>query len=127
MKERKEMTYDETDDKDSWYIDTLSAINSISDNKSYEFMQFTGLKDKNGKEIFEGDIIRWVIFDDGWDGERFNLNKNRIMKEGIGKVYWALDHYKIRGCKKTISSLVCFGSKEVIGNIYENPELLEAK
>ena len=81
--------------------------------------QFTGLYDENGKEIYEGDLIHWVIYDDGYDGKNFKVNKNKIIKEGIGKVYWASDHFKIKGCKKSISSLVFSASKEVVGNIYE--------
>lgn len=75
-------------------------------------MQFTGLKDKNGKEIYEGDILESdnenfatgvVVYDDG----RFAIKKPN------GKII-SYDH-------------TIWTAYEVIGNIYENPELLEEK
>jgi uncharacterized phage protein (TIGR01671 family) len=71
----------------------------------YILMQFTGLKDKNGKEIYEGDIVRCP---DGW----------------IGTVYWDNDNLQWWAKDHKLSEL---NKPEVIGNIYENPELLEGK
>lgn len=80
-------------------------------------MQFTGLLDKNGKEIYEGDIIDYedsgsidasgiqVI---GWDSE----------KAGFGRQY-----LEEQGFSSTCFAEVATNSK-IIGNIYENPELL---
>lgn len=81
-------------------------------NKSTPVMQYTGLKDKNGKEIYEGDILGsygavfTVIFEDGcfkWSTDAIGAN-NQIA-------------YKKTGHFKNV------GPFEVIGNIYENPEL----
>ena len=70
-------------------------------------MQSTGLTDKNGVEIFEGDILQ-VRLNDEWDSEKDHV-----------EMYAGCWHW--RGY--TVNSIA--HESEVIGNIHENPELLE--
>ena len=81
-----------------------------------ELMQSTGLKDKNGKKIFEGDIVDYkgreaVV---KWHGSYASF------------IYRFVDGLQERVSEWDPLFLACYNF-EVIGNIYENPELLEEK
>ena len=78
--------------------------------------QFTGLTDKNGKKIFEGDIVHCISMTD-------MANMVVIFEDGEFRMVLC-EKYKdyIPGCG--FYAIRCF-DKEVIGNIHDNPELLE--
>jgi len=80
----------------------------------YEVMQYTGLKDKNGIEIYEGDIISWHKF------------YKKRQPFGICIVKYAGNYYCLGGWYEN-DYPDTYKYCEVIGNIYENPELLEGK
>lgn len=86
----------------------------FSDYRAVDLMQYTGLKDKNGVEVYEGDIIR---YNDSLNGPR---SKMTVKFEGGS---YTLDAYREGWCYELGSCLVEY--VEIIGNIYENPELLE--
>ena len=81
--------------------------------------QYTGLTDKNGRKIFEGDIVVFADF--------FNDEIHR------GVVYWCdlafwFDCTETEGDEGMYSlAYISVNVLEVIGNIYDNPELLEVK
>lgn len=81
-------------------------------------MQSTGLKDKNGKEIFEGDVVRQVRTQPTTENE--TITGVVTMIEGA----WLI----MNDCEQLASKLWSeTDENEIIGNIYENPELLEDK
>lgn len=90
-------------------------------------MQSTGLKDKNGFEIYEGDI---VVVNESHKllGADFGLNK-RVVQWRDGGACLDMLHVDYLESKRKIGLTFDNGmvdSVEVIGNIYENPELLKA-
>lgn len=96
------------------YLDDDGHIIKVGsrDKSGPPIMQYTGLKDKNGKEIYEGDILRTHTNKDmvvSWS--------NKFASFVINRKNWAFCHW--------------FGESgdpedyEVIGNIYENPEIIK--
>lgn len=98
----------------------LDAYEMISDEGGFNFpgntilMQYTGLKDKHGKEIYEGDIIQ---------SETHYYGNKRVRKTVIE---WQNDlEHDGFGEPLAMGYIFRGGNLEVIGNIHENPELLK--
>lgn len=109
-------------DGNVWIIDEDDVAGGWIVNNDLNLMQSTGLFDKNGKEIFEGDIVkryRNPLFKAEWEYQIETVVKSEaclLLEKKFGKN----------------SATMRFGSPfaksdllEVIGNVYENPELLE--
>ena len=95
---------------------TITTVDQIN----YEIMQSTGLVDKNGKEIFEGDFLKdnetGDILNVQWreDGACFGVSINENWQDYDWRDFGELDMYDLENL-------------EIIGNEYENPELLRSK
>lgn len=111
--------FGEEDENGNPIIQNELAVGGFLSVKPETIGQFTGLHDKNGKEIYEGDVFDFygifnvVIFKDGmfcYDSYRENKNFENIVKLCNENFDW----------ENNKSSEI-----EVIGNLYENPELLK--
>jgi len=93
---------------------TYKNKNVVKDDvKEYVLMQSTGFKDKNGKEIFEGDVL----------GTKDGLLNGFIeYREDLGMFVNSLIRYNNFERLCNVAS-----DREIIGNVYENPELLEVE
>ena len=91
---------------------TLLSFAEMSPN-DYILMQSTGLKDKNGVDVYQGDIIRCT---------RGCPHEVIWLEEYGGTFFGGMPAWYLSGLKK---GYAWTGGEEVIGNIYENPELLE--
>ncbi|WP_288227490.1 YopX family protein [uncultured Enterococcus sp.] len=141
------------------YLDMIESNKNVADltaeriwrkQSDIKLMQSTGLKDKNGVEIYEGDVVR--VFEYGRYGGTYNAPVSWISYSNEGE-QWAFHGFTCIGVKEIehhseVESLFTRGfltrqfgscvqlseltkdprnSIKVIGNIYTNPELLEDK
>ena len=100
-------------DGNIWIIDEDSVAGEWIVNNDINLMQSTGLKDKKGTEVSEGDILHHQIQTEYTFIVKYDKDNGRWYGDGLSRTYRIdirkdfLQYYK------------------VIGNIYENPELLE--
>jgi uncharacterized phage protein (TIGR01671 family) len=100
----------------SWHIHRMLEDCDWMSIKNVILMQYTGLRDKNGKEIYEGDILQkieeWIIVEIGSEKRTIERTKHTVVVE------W-FDYLIMGNCAADARD------HEVIGNIYENPDLLK--
>ena len=101
------------------YYHTKLGHSVYNDISYYELLQSTGLKDKNGVEIFEGDVLKVFIF----DGK--GPHAKVIFKNGMFGIEDDMFGYGYDKGLYTLDQIISIRDAEVIGNIYEHPHLLE--
>ncbi|CYZ83493.1 YopX protein [Streptococcus suis] len=101
----------------SWQDCGYDSLNECLSDERWKFMQFTGLVDKNGKEIWEGD----VVLENGWRKVAVSFGTQEIEENfGDKRIFQGFNLYLGGGYPEAVMS-----KYEIIGNIYENPELVE--
>lgn len=112
-KEMREVTGINWYDEYIWVDETPMSGDKLPI-ESTPIMQFTGLLDKNGKEIYESDLLKI-------DMEKFGVS------DAVYQVIWDTDGWALKDLSDPDLPSYIFHDKdrqEVIGNIYENPDLI---
>ncbi|MDU4319773.1 MAG: YopX family protein [Clostridium sp.] len=101
-----------------------NPLEALIEQIDYEVLMYTGLKDKNGTEIYEGDIVTYSV--KGF--KKINKTVMTFNEEHGAYLFGIYEGVKMPCGKKTRMNKYTrksVNNVEVIGNIYENPELLK--
>lgn len=95
----------------AYAYETKGEKSSLERYNDFEIMQYTGLKDKNGKDIYEGDVLKYI--------NPYSSDDNDLFFVSFFEGAFVSDDNKEKLSEVNEVS-------EIVGNVFENPELLES-
>lgn len=95
-----------------------TRLSQIDDDRTMVPLLSTGLRDKHGHEVYEGDVLKIPA---GYSGDYWEEEKLRVVEWGSG------DNEHDVGFYLSAPGGICWSDCEIVGNIYENPDILKGE
>src|SRR5687768_1722567 len=113
---------------DGTFVAVVGGVNGYSTSDGGILMQYTGLKDKNGEEIYQGDILKIgdeaALYDVKWRCGAFFVERKLHPQLGDGDYGWAFS--VMCDCEEFDGDHTMMETT-VVGNVHENPDLFKVE
>lgn len=109
---------------DKWYISNKAGSPFAYEVRPDTICQCTGLKDKNGKLIWENDVIKYH-FGNAYAQIRYGAYQSCFDNQKTEHIGFYVDWSESRNYRKDLGYWINMVNAEVVGNIFDNPELIK--
>lgn len=110
--------------ENKWYISNKAGAPFAFEVRPDTICQCTGLKDKNGKLIWENDVIKYH-FGNAYAQIRYGAYKSCFDNQKTEHIGFYVDWSESRNYRKDLGYWINMVNAEVVGNIFDNPELIK--
>ena len=111
---------------DKWYISNKAGSPFAYEVRPDTICQCTGLKDKNGKLIWENDVIKYH-FGNAYAQIRYGAYQSCFDNQKTEHIGFYVDWSESRNYRKDLGYWINMVNAEVVGNIFDNPELIKER
>lgn len=112
--------------ENKWYISNKAGAPFAFEVRPDTICQCTGLKDKNGKLIWENDVIKYH-FGNAYAQIRYGAYQSCFDSQKVEHIGFYVDWSESRNYRKDLGYWINMVNAEVIGNIFDNPELIKER